>query len=141
LGISAVALALWALLMGGSAAMAADQTIGGVIKNGQEGVPGVTVNVSDEAGFVENAISDETGRWAVEVPEAGTYTVLIETDTLPAGVTLRDPDRTSVQVTVQAGQSKSVLFPTGDAPVSSTSKLDQALQLTVDGFIFGLTIA
>ncbi len=141
LGISAVALALWALLMGGSAAMAADQTIGGVIKNGQEGVPGVTVNVSDEAGFVENAISDETGRWAVEVPEAGTYTVLIETDTLPAGVTLRDPDRTSVQVTVQAGQSKSVLFPTGDAPVSTTSKLDQALQLTVDGFIFGLTIA
>lgn len=141
LGISAVALALWALLVGGAPAMAADTTIGGVIKSDQEAVPGVTVNVSDETGFVENAISDEKGRWRVVVPQAGTYTVLIETDTLPPGVSLRDPDRTSVEVTVGEGQTKSVLFPTGDAPVSSTSKLDQALQLTVDGFIFGLTIA
>ena len=63
LGISAVALALWGVADGWSAAMAADQTIGRVIKNGQEGRSrSHTVNVSDEAGFVENAISDETGR-------------------------------------------------------------------------------
>ncbi len=129
------------VLGGASAASAADETIGGVIKNGEQGVPGVTLNVSDEEGFQENAITDDAGKWIVEVPGAGQYLVTLQTDTLPPGVALTNPDRTSATITVAKGQSKSVLFPTGEARVSTETTLDRALQLLVDGIIFGLTIA
>lgn len=141
LGLSAVALALWAVLGGASMAAAADETIGGVIKTGTEGVPDVTLNVSNEAGFTEDAVTDDKGKWLVEVPEPGTYTVTLDTVTLPEGVTLTNPDRTQAEIQVGPGQSKSVLFPTGEARVATDSTADRALQLTVDGLVFGLTIA
>lgn len=122
-------------------ASAAGETIGGVIKTGSEGVPDVTLNVSNEEGFVDDAITDADGRWQVGVPGPGTYTVLLDTGTLPEGVALTNPDRTSADVTVSSGQSKSVLFPTGEANTTTTSKWDQALQLGFGGVIFGLTIA
>ena len=139
--ISAVALALWAFVGGATAASAAGETIGGVIKTAEAGVPDVTVNVSDEEGFQENAITDDEGKWRVKLPGAGTYTVTLDTATLPAGVTLTNPDRVSTDVVVGPGQTKSVLFPTGEARTASESTLDRAIQLTVDGLIFGLTIA
>ena len=110
--LSAVALAFMAVVGGASTASAADGTIGGVIKNGDQGVPGVTINVSDEAGFEADTITDDQGRWAVSVPGGGDYLVTLQTDTLPAGVSLTNPDRTSATVTVAKGQTKSVLFPT-----------------------------
>ncbi len=139
--ISAVALAFMAVLGGTSAAFAAGETIGGVIKSGAEGVAGVTLNVSDEEGFTEDVITDDAGRWEVEVPGDGQYLVTLQTETLPPGVSLTNPDRTSATVVVGKGQSKSVLFPTGEVRVSSESTLDRALQLLVDGIVFGLTIA
>jgi branched-chain amino acid transport system permease protein len=139
--LSAVALAFMAVVGGASTASAADGTIGGVIRNGDQGVPGVTINVSDEAGFEADTITDEQGRWAVTVPGGGDYLVTLQTDTLPAGVSLTNPDRTSATVTVAEGQTKSVLFPTGEARVASESKLDRFWGLLVDGIIFGLTIA
>jgi len=141
LAFSAAALALWALLGGASAASAAGETIGGVIKSGTEGVPDVTLNISNETGFTENAVTDADGKWRVDVPEPGTYTVTLDAATLPEGVALTNPDRTSAEVTVGPGQSKSVLFPTGEARAASDSTLDRALQLTTDGLILGLTIA
>jgi len=139
--LSAVALALTAVVTGATAASAADENIGGVIRNGTDPVPGVTLNVSNGAGFDENAITDEQGKWRVDVPKAGTYTVTLQTDTLPAGVTLTNPDRVSADVVVESGQTKSVLFPTGAARVSTETSTDRAMQLLVDGLIFGLTIA
>ncbi len=139
--ISAVALAFMAVLGGTSAAFAAGETIGGVIKSGADGVAGVTLNVSDEEGFTEDVITDDAGRWKVEVPGDGQYLVTLQTETLPPGVSLTNPDRTSATVVVGKGQSKSVLFPTGEVRVSSESTLDRALQLLVDGIVFGLTIA
>jgi branched-chain amino acid transport system permease protein len=141
LTISAVALAMWAVVGGVSAASAAGESIGGVIKTESEGVPNVTLNISDEAGFVSDVFTDEGGRWQIDLPGPGTYTVLVDTGTLPEGVTLRNPDRTSVDVVVKRGQSKSVLFPTGEANTVTESKWDQAAQLGFGGVIFGLTIA
>lgn len=141
LALSAVALAFIGVLGGAPAAQAAGETIGGVIRNGTEGVPGVALNISDAEGFDENTTTDADGKWRVEVPGAGTYTVTLQTDTLPEGVTLTNPDRVSAQVVVLKGQSKSVLFPTGAARVSTETTTDRALQLLVDGLIFGLTIA
>jgi hypothetical protein len=60
--ISTVALALMAVIGGATVANAADETIGGVIKTGDQGVPGVTVNVSDEEGFQDDAITDDQGK-------------------------------------------------------------------------------
>lgn len=139
--LSTVALTFMTVIGGATAANAADETIGGVIKQGDQGVPGVTLNVSDQEGFQENAITDAEGRWVVNVPGAGQYLVTLQTDTLPAGVALTNPDRTSATVIVAKGQSKSVLFPTGAVRVSEETTLDRAMQLTVDGLIFGLTIA
>ncbi len=139
--ISTVALAFMAVMSGATAANAADETIGGVIRQGDQGVPGVTLNVSDEQGFQDDAITDEQGKWVMEVPGPGQYLVTLQTDTLPPDVTLTNPDRTSATITVAKGQSKSVLFPTGEARVTTETTLDRALQLTVDGLIFGLTIA
>ncbi len=141
LAFSAVALALWAIVGGVSAASAAGESIGGVIKAGGDPVPDVTINVSNEEGFVMDAITGTDGKWLVEVPDAGTYTVILDTATLPEGVALTNPDRTSTEITVTKGQSKSVLFPTGEANTVTESEIDRVLQLAVDGLIFGLTIA
>lgn len=137
----AATLALAGLLMASSTAHAADQTVGGVIKSNGQPVPGVTVNVSNEAGFNVDAISDNAGKWQVELPKPGTFQVLLQTDTLPPGITLTDPSRVSVTAVVGKGQSKAVLFPMGEAAGATESMTDRALQLTVDGLVFGLTIA
>lgn len=139
--LSAVALSLMGILGGSSAAFAAGESIGGVIRTGETGVPDVSLNVSDESGFTKNAVTDGQGKWRVKVPGPGTYTVTLDTATLPEGVTLTNPDRTAASVTVGPGQTKSVLFPTGEARVSTETTMDRALQLTVDGLVFGLTIA
>lgn len=139
--LGAVALSLCGVLGGASAASAAGETIGGVIKTGTTGVPDVSLNVSDEAGFTEDAVTDAEGKWRVKVPGPGSYTVTLDTVTLPEGVELTNPDRTVATVTVGPGQTKSVLFPTGEARVSTESTMGRAVQLTVDGLVFGLTIA
>ncbi|HQR78884.1 MAG TPA: branched-chain amino acid ABC transporter permease, partial [Actinomycetota bacterium] len=139
--LGTVALSLLGVLGGTGAAFAAGESIGGVIKTGETGVPDVTLNVSDEAGFTKDAVTDDQGKWRVKVPGPGTYTVTLDTVTLPEGVALTNPDRTVATVTVGPGQTKSVLFPTGEARVSTESTMDRALQLTVDGLVFGLTIA
>jgi branched-chain amino acid transport system permease protein len=139
--LSTVALALLAVVGGSTAAVAADEAVGGVIKADNQGIPGVGLNVSDEAGFVQNTTTDDAGRWQVEVPGPGAYTVVLDVETLPAGVELTNPDRTSAQVTVGKGQTKSVLFPTGEARAATESTLQRAIGLTIDGLVFGLTIA
>ena len=47
-----------------------------------------------------------------------TYSVTLDVATLPDGITLRDPDRATLEVLVEAGQEKTTLFPlsSGDAP-------------------------
>lgn len=141
LALSAVAFTLWALLGAATVAAADGEVVRGVIKADGEGIPGVSLNVSDEAGFTQNTSTDQEGKWRVEVPGPGEYTVVLDTNTLPEGVELTDPERTSTDVSVRGGQKRSVLFPTGEARTASESTADRALQLTVDGLVFGLTIA
>lgn len=139
--IGTVVLIFVGLVGTATGAAAATETVGGSIKSEGEPVPGVTIQVTDEEGFFADAITNDAGTWRVELAGPGTYQVLLETDTLPPGVELRDPDRQTVNVTVGKGQKKAVLFPTGEANTRSGSTLDKALQLTVDGFAFGLIIA
>lgn len=134
-----------ALLVTGSftAAHAADTAILGSIKDPDtsEGIPGVKILV-EAPGFGEIAETGADGAWVVNVPGEGTYTVTLDTSTLPEGVSLANPDRATVALLVYAGKEKRVLFPLGDGLATErASLLSQIPQLTLDGLIFGLVLA
>lgn len=143
-------IALLAFLAGLFAAVAvvlapAAHADGAVIKgsiNDPDGNPiaGVSFTVANADGFSETAESDTEGIWSVDVPERGTYTVDIDTGTLPEGVALTDPEKTSLTVTLLSN-TKTVVFPTGEGSAGGESTVDRLLQLTVDGLVFGLVIA
>ncbi|WP_072312738.1 branched-chain amino acid ABC transporter permease [Agrococcus sp. Marseille-P2731] len=91
----------------------------GIVKDGQEPIEGVEITVSGN-GVDETVATGEDGRWMVGVPEQGTYTVSIDTATLPEGVTLRDPSFESRELTIATSTSQGVLFPFGSpAPAPS----------------------
>jgi len=103
--------------------------------------PGVTVTAKGPAGFSGTATSDKTGRWTIDVPGAGTYSVSLDQKDLPKGVNLTDPSKQTLKVPVLAGQDKPVLFPLGKSTRKIEGKWSQALQLTAEGLRFGLIIA
>ena len=117
-------------------------TIGGILRDGDEPVEGVDVLVEGD-GFSETATSDENGRWSVEVPEEGDYSVTLDTDTLPDGIQLRDPDRVSADVSADEWQTTSIsrLFPLGEDTRQTSGFFDLFLQRLVSGLNFGLLVA
>ena len=104
-----------------------------------EPVVGVEVTVTDAEGFTGTGTSDEAGRWEVEVPREGAYTVELDVATIPEGVA--EPTKNPLDVTVFPGSARTVLFSLGERERNLTSKWDQAAQLTVEGLRFGLVIA
>ncbi|MCU1513908.1 MAG: branched-chain amino acid transporter permease [Microbacteriaceae bacterium] len=48
-------------------------------------IPGVTVKVTGPKSFTASATTGDDGRATVEVPRPGTYKVVVDTETLPAG--------------------------------------------------------
>ncbi len=120
---------------------AVDGAISGTMSD-PEGNPivGVVFNVSNAEGFNETTESGTDGSWSVAVPGSGSYTVALDIGTLPEGVTLTNPDRATLTVTLLSDQ-KTVQFPTGEGNTGGESTLDRLLQLTVDGLVFGLVIA
>lgn len=131
-----------ALGVGAGAAQAAESgpSIKGTLKNAGQPVAGVTITVTNASGFSGSATSAADGTWEVPLTEGGTYTVTLDVATLPEGVNLTDPDRTSATINVLS-TSKTVLFPLGESTRTTDSTLTRALQLTVDGLLFGLIIA
>lgn len=131
--------------IGAGPAQAEGETIFGFLRNSVKGelqpVEGVEVTVKGPGGFDETVTSDDTGRWTAEVGTDGTFTVTLNQDTLPKGVTLRDPEQESLEVPVAVGQDKPVLFALGKGTRVVQSKWAQAAQLTAEGFRFGLIVA
>ena len=103
-------------------------------------IEGVVIAVTGPDGFSATATTDADGNWAVPVPGSGSYPVTIGPSTLPEDVTLTDPDKTELSVTVFSN-SKTVIFPTGEAAGGGSGTLARAVQLTVDGLVFGLILA
>ncbi len=127
---------------GHSVASAADQLeLRGVLTE-PDGAPvsNVRINVSADSGFTGTGVSGSNGGWAVVVPEPGTYTVLLLTDTLPEGVELRDPERNPLIVNLLSA-SKTVQFPLGEAVDEGSQLAGRAIQLFADGIAFGLILA
>ncbi|HEU0101800.1 MAG TPA: branched-chain amino acid ABC transporter permease [Mycobacteriales bacterium] len=138
----AVAL-LGLLLLSPTAALAAGETVQGRLRNGTEGVAGVTISVATAEGSpVGTGQSDAEGRFTVPVPGPGNYTVTLQEDTLPEGVDLSEGVRGSVPLVVNSGQQRNVLFPLGAGRErATTSDLERTVQLAVEGLNFGLIIA
>jgi neutral amino acid transport system permease protein len=106
----------------------------------ESGVEGVEFVVSDVDGNeVGRGVTDGDGNWSVSLPGAGEYSTLLLVETLPEGVSLRNPDRNPVAFAVNEGDSRPNLFPLGERAVSTDSSI-KAIQLLVDGIKLGLLI-
>jgi branched-chain amino acid transport system permease protein len=98
----------------GCVADAATGCINGTIRTStQQPAVGVVLDVEGPGG-ASQATTDAEGRWTAPVTEAGEYTVTLDTATLPAGETLRDPSANPRTVTVALGSSTGALFPLGE---------------------------
>ncbi len=86
--------------------------------------------------------TDTTGTWSYTPTVAGQYFITINPETLPSGVGLTEPDKTTKSVVLfQLTKSPPpVQFLTGVGP-ERASTLDIAIQLSVDGFILSIMIA
>ena len=102
-------------------------------------VAGVTITVSNENGFSASTETGDDGKWVVELPGTGPYTVLLDEETLPDGVAT--PTTNPVLTTVDAGTAKFLNFRLGEKERNIQSRLDRAPQLFVEGIRYGLVIA
>lgn len=126
--VIAVALAVMGMVAGGATAVAAaplPQTeqaspynFNGIIRDGQTPIEGVEITVTGN-GVDETVATGADGRWLVGVPSTGTYTVSIDTSTLPEGLTLRDPSFESREFEVGGSTAVGVLFPFGPSTGAS----------------------
>jgi len=140
--VAALVALLGPAVTGLSAASAADELVvqGVLVQADGTPVPGVLVSVTSEAGFNGSGSSDDQGQWAVAVPEAGQYTVFLDTATLPEDVGLRDEERNPLTINLLTS-SRTVQFPLGEEEDGGSQFLGRAMQLFVDGLAFGLVIA
>lgn len=104
-------------------------------------VEGVDITVEDDSGTeISRATSGTDGRFTLSVPDSGEYVATIVVETLPEGVSLRNPDETTKPVT-----GASITFPLvegdGGAVSNGQSALDSIARLFVLGVLFGLIIA
>jgi branched-chain amino acid transport system permease protein len=122
-------------------APAGESVVGTLLDGERQPVEGVRFEVRSGDDVIGEATSDADGNWSVPVPEPGVYVVEIDTETLPDGVDLRDPDRTVLDnVSVRADQAKRVLFALG-AGAAGISTAEQIADLVFDGIRIGLLLA
>jgi neutral amino acid transport system permease protein len=130
-----------------SPAAAVDEDIHGRLQAEQGGperepVAGVKITVVRPGGEpVGEAVTDDKGEWLVKLPGPGTYEVTIDTSTLPEGVDLRDPNRTTVTSQIGPDQKRPLLFPLGEGQVVERQNVDRVVQLVAEGIRFGLILA
>ena len=142
--VLAALLAAATLILGWGAGPAAASTSGpvlfGTVTSNDKGVAGVKISASNDSGFSGEATTDAAGAWEIKTPESGTYTVVLDEATLPDGVALTADSGNTRTVNAFLGKVR-IQFPTGESTVQTTSKAEQAVQLTVDGLLLGLILA
>lgn len=103
----------------------------------------VAITVTTEDGeVIGTGVTDEEGVFFLDVPGPGVYVVELDGETIPEGVTLKNPDRNPASVKVEAGQVGRTIFSTqagegaGDEGGGITFR--QVAQLTLEGIKLGL---
>ena len=143
-GGALVVLATLALALLAGAAPALAQTgegIRGTLNNAGERVADATIIAEQDGEEVASVESDEQGAFFLPVPGPGDYTVTLDLDSLPEGVTVRDEGGEVREVTVRPGAVAPALFILGEGNRETTGTAERALQLFVRGLQFGLVIA
>ena len=115
--------------------------------DGDKAVPGVTITVlDDEDNVLVEGETDQTGLFDLALPGTvidvlGTSIVVeIDTETLPEGTALQDPDQESLSADINTESDQFFTFPIDDAPEVDT-KWDQAIDLLAGGIVFSLLLA
>ncbi|MGY1607069.1 branched-chain amino acid ABC transporter permease [Geodermatophilus sp. SYSU D00700] len=129
-----------AVLVPGVASAEGEQVIGTLQTSRSGPIEGIEVTITTAAGDeVDSVETDEEGRFAIDVPGPGQYTVTIDADSLPEGVVITGED--SRTVTVDTGRRQPVQFGLNDGSTGGGGGNVRAIQLLVDGLRFGLLIA
>jgi branched-chain amino acid transport system permease protein len=114
---------------------------GTIVDEDDEPVEGVEITVADAAGeTVGTATTGADGIFQLEVPGPGNYSATIDDETL-GDLTLRNPDRATLEFPIREGQQRTLLFPLGEGDREIGGTLARVLQLLVEGVKFGLIIA
>jgi branched-chain amino acid transport system permease protein len=113
-------------------------TIVGNIKNEGDALANVQIVVEGN-GYQAEVVTDAEGKWAVGVPEKGTYTVTLIEDTLPEDISVLEG---GAQQDVTFGQTGTVVknFFIGEGPRNTISVFDQFMMRLFDGLNFGLLL-
>jgi neutral amino acid transport system permease protein len=119
-----------------------EQGFTGTLRDGDgEPVQGVTITVFDADGQeVGSAETDADGAWEVPVEAGGQYEILLDEETLPEGVDLRDADRNPLEVSLQSGRVRPAIFALGEGGVGR-GQIEAFFRAFANGLKFGLIIA
>jgi neutral amino acid transport system permease protein len=104
-------------------------------------VAGVELSAEADGREVGTAVTNDEGEWEIALPGPGTYSVTLDTDTLPEGVALRDEDRDTLEVDIQEGRAKGLIFAVGERTSTKESTAERLLNLGVQGVRLGAVIA
>ena len=123
---------------------AAPKRISGTLKAGTTAIEGAVITVKTEDGTeVAKATTDAAGKWAVEVPDAGTYLVELDVATLPEGITVGANTQNPRTVVIQSGEAgKAAIFGLdGGVAGPKVAAKSPFLQALISGIRFGLILA
>lgn len=111
-------------------------------KRVREPVPGVEVIISAGNGDeLARVVTDDEGKFSIEVPDPGTYQVAINEESLPEGVEVVDTTKTPRPVTVNPESQATAVFFLGVSNTTSVSRLDLLPQNLFNGFKLAAIIA
>jgi len=137
------------VLMAGSALAgeAGGEVVRGTITQpAQEGgqsqpVEGVAIAVTTADGRpVGTARTGPDGSYELRLPGPGRYRATLDQSTLPEGVTLRNPDRATLEFEMVGGQQRTLLYPLGEGGGAAGGRLGVVPDLVAQGVKFGLII-
>ena len=116
--------------------------IAGIMQSLGAPVAGIGVTVTGP-GFSDSTVSGEDGRWSIAVPGRATYEVILDLESLPEGVNLREGAKEVLIVEESEWLSSSITrnFGFEREEIETASLSDQVLQRIVAGIILGSLLA
>jgi branched-chain amino acid transport system permease protein len=118
-----------------------DFSISGVLTNGESPVPDVSIKAEGANGFSKSVKSDADGYWEIFVPEEAAYTVTLDVNTLPEGVSLSTPGDEVQEVDLTGLGFAGVGFSFGEATSEEQGFGEQLSIRLFSGLNFGLLLA